>query len=113
MTGSSDSNPTPFSWEGRKVVVTGGAGFVGSYLVEDLLRRGAKVRVADDLSSGSLENLQRVRDDVDVLQADLRTPEHARSAIPGQEAALHPASSAKRMLHTSSHNAAIPPDPTP
>lgn len=43
-----------------RVLVTGGAGFIGSHLVEELLQRGHQVRVLDRLSSGSLENLQRV-----------------------------------------------------
>src|SRR5918911_32432 len=46
-----------YQWTGRRVLVTGGAGFVGSYLVEDLLVHGATVRVVDDLSTGSFENL--------------------------------------------------------
>ena len=42
----------------KKVLVTGGASFIGSHLVDALVARGAKVRVADDLSSGKLENVQ-------------------------------------------------------
>ncbi|HEV8722540.1 MAG TPA: NAD-dependent epimerase/dehydratase family protein [Candidatus Binatia bacterium] len=44
-------------WNGRKVLVTGGASFIGSHLVDKLVSLGAAVRVADDLSSGKLENL--------------------------------------------------------
>ena len=43
-------------WSGENVLVTGGASFIGSHLVEELVERGAMVRVADDLSSGKIEN---------------------------------------------------------
>jgi nucleoside-diphosphate-sugar epimerase len=46
-------------WQGRNVLVTGGASFIGSHLVDALLERGAKVRIVDDLSSGKLENIQQ------------------------------------------------------
>lgn len=46
-----------------QVLITGGAGFIGSHLTERLLVEGASVRVLDDLSTGSLDNLERVRPD--------------------------------------------------
>ncbi len=46
-------------WKNRKVLVTGGASFIGSHLVDTLLKNGAIVTVADDLSSGKLENFER------------------------------------------------------
>lgn len=45
-------------WEGTKVLVTGGASFIGSHLVDSLQRKGADVTMADDFSSGRLENLE-------------------------------------------------------
>ena len=46
-------------WKDRPVLVTGGASFIGSHLVDALARHGARVRVVDDLSSGHLENIKR------------------------------------------------------
>ena len=46
-------------WKERQVLVTGGASFIGSHLVDALVDRGARVRVMDDLSSGRVENLRR------------------------------------------------------
>ena len=45
-------------WEGYRVLVTGGASFIGSHLVDALVKRGAKIRVVDDLSSGKRENIR-------------------------------------------------------
>lgn len=69
----------------QRFLVTGGAGFIGSYLVEELVRRGASVSVIDNLSSGLMENLDGVRDRIefhklDLLDDDLR-PLLARSAF--------------------------------
>jgi UDP-glucose 4-epimerase len=57
------------------VLVTGGAGFIGSHLVETLVGAGHRVRVLDDLSSGSLRNLREVRQSIDFLRGDIRDAE--------------------------------------
>ena len=46
------------NWKGLKVLVTGGASFIGSHLVDALVKRGARVRIVDNLSSGKIENTQ-------------------------------------------------------
>jgi len=70
-------------WKNQKVLVTGGASFIGSHLVDALIERGAKVRVVDDLSSGKLENIREHVDTarVEFIQADLREPGVARKAV--------------------------------
>jgi len=45
-------------WKGRKVLVTGGASFIGSRLVDSLIGRGVDIRVVDNLSSGRIENVK-------------------------------------------------------
>jgi UDP-glucose 4-epimerase len=79
-------------------VVTGGAGFIGSHLVEALIGRGDRVRVVDDLSSGRLENLPRERVGVagsgapiEVFQADVADPGPVRSALHGANGVFHEA----------------------
>lgn len=79
------------SWQGRKVLVTGGASFIGSHLVDALVERGAQVRIVDNLSSGRLENIQRHLDAgcIEFIQADLREPGVARRAVEDSEIIFH------------------------
>lgn len=78
-------------WQNRAVMVTGGASFIGSHLVDALVERGARVRVVDDLSSGKLENIQEhlraAR--VEFMQADLKEPGVARRALEGISVVFH------------------------
>jgi UDP-N-acetylglucosamine/UDP-N-acetyl-alpha-D-glucosaminouronate 4-epimerase len=73
-----------------RYLVTGGAGFIGSHLVEELLRRGESVRVADDFSSGKRENLP-AGGKVDLIEGDLADPAVAARAVKGCEFVLHQA----------------------
>jgi nucleoside-diphosphate-sugar epimerase len=77
------------NWNGTRVLVTGGASFIGSHLVDKLVTLGAKVRVADDLSSGNLENLQGSFNHIDFLEGDLRDRNLARNATEGIEVLFH------------------------
>jgi nucleoside-diphosphate-sugar epimerase len=78
-------------WAGKKVLVTGGASFIGSHLVDRLVECGAHVRVVDDLTSGRLENLAAHLNNgqVEFRQADLREPGVARQAIEGVHVVFH------------------------
>ncbi len=71
-------------------LVTGGAGFIGSHMVEALRRRGDRVRVADNLATGRRSNLAHV-DDVEFLEGDLADAAFARRAVDGVEYVLHQA----------------------
>ena len=73
------------------MVVTGGAGFIGSHLVEALLAEGYRVRVVDNLSTGRRSNLAHLEGRYDWLEADLADDETCRRAVEGAEAVLHQA----------------------
>jgi len=71
-------------------LVTGGAGFIGSHLAEELIRRGHRVRVADSLITGKRANLAHLPD-VEFLQGDLAEGDVARRAVEGMDYVLHQA----------------------
>ncbi len=76
-------------WNGRKVLVTGGASFIGSHLVEALVRKGASVRVADNLSSGKLVHLKAVSKDIEFMKGDLKHWDFAIKASRRREIVFH------------------------
>jgi len=72
-----------------RTLVTGGAGFIGSHLVHELLLRGDNVRVFDDFSSGRRENLAPWINDIEIMAADLRDPEMVKKAVTGMDWVFH------------------------
>ena len=73
----------------RLVLVTGGAGFIGSNLVRALLGPGDRVRVLDNFSTGSRDNLAPLLADVEVVEGDLRSYERVHAAVRGTEIVFH------------------------
>jgi nucleoside-diphosphate-sugar epimerase len=71
-------------------LVTGGAGFIGSHLTEELVRRGDRVRVVDSLVTGRRSNLDHLPD-VEFVEGDLADPAVARAAVAGCDYVLHQA----------------------
>ncbi len=78
-------------WKDRRVLVTGGASFIGSALVDALVERGSKVRVADNLTSGTLDNIERhIREgSVEFLEGDLHRQDFAKQAVRDCEVVFH------------------------
>lgn len=74
-----------------RVLVTGGAGFIGSALSEKLLRDGEEVSVIDNLSTGSLKNIESFRDNhkFDFVEGDIRNAELIESLVERSEAVFH------------------------
>jgi nucleoside-diphosphate-sugar epimerase len=73
----------------RRVLVTGGAGFIGSNLVRALLERGDDVRLLDNFSTGLRENLAGLEDDVEIVEGELRSYERVHNAVRGVEVVFH------------------------
>src|SRR5262245_57077477 len=72
-------------------LVTGGAGFIGSHLVEALVGRGELVRVLDNFSTGDRRNLDAVLDEIELVEGDVTDPETVRRATRGAELVFHQA----------------------
>ena len=70
-------------------LVTGGAGFIGSNIVRELVARGEGVRVLDNFSTGRRENLAEVLNDIELIEGDVRDPSACRRAVAGVEYILH------------------------
>lgn len=74
-----------------KYLVTGGAGFIGSNIVDELLRRGQTVRVIDDFSTGREENIKSFVNDVELIRGDIRDMETVSNAVSGVDYVIHQA----------------------
>ncbi|HIQ05831.1 MAG TPA: NAD-dependent epimerase/dehydratase family protein [Anaerolineae bacterium] len=75
--------------DGRKVLVTGGAGFIGSHLVQALLARGARVSVVDNLTTGSPTNLRQAGTRVELIQMDINCPDFEALVAQGFDVICH------------------------
>lgn len=74
-----------------KYLVTGGAGFIGSNIAEELVKRRESVRVLDDLSTGKEENLAPFMDKIEFQKGDIRDKDDARKALKDVDYVLHQA----------------------
>jgi len=82
----------------RNTLVTGGAGFIGSHLVEALVARGDRVRVLDNLCTGKRENLAPWKDRVEFIEADLNDTAALKRAVAGVDTIFHEAALASVPL---------------
>ncbi|HEX6278885.1 MAG TPA: SDR family oxidoreductase [Pyrinomonadaceae bacterium] len=74
-----------------RVLVTGGAGFIGSNLADELIRQGAKVRIVDNFITGFRQNLEEIQGDFDFTEADVADEVAMRKAVDGVEIVFHQA----------------------
>jgi UDP-glucose 4-epimerase len=73
----------------RKVVVTGGAGFIGSHLAEALIKEGATVTVVDNLATGHLSNLEHIRKRLEFIECDINDTADVARAMKGADTVFH------------------------
>jgi UDP-glucose 4-epimerase len=72
-----------------KVLITGGAGFIGSHLAEKLLKSGYQVRILDNLSSGSLENLSKIINKIEFVRGDCTNPQDVVNSVKDIDVVFH------------------------
>jgi nucleoside-diphosphate-sugar epimerase len=95
------------NFNGKKVLVTGGAGFIGSHLVDALLARNADVKVIDDLSRGKLDNIEHCKNRINFVQGNLMRSEIAEEALTDVELCFHLAAVVGSVDFMNSHPAEI------
>lgn len=78
----------------KKILVTGGAGFIGSHLVDNLVNMGEDVRVLDNLSSGTLNNLRHSLDEIEFIEGDVRNAHQIPDILNGVSHIFHAAANA-------------------
>jgi len=93
--------PISSYWESRKVLVAGGCGFIGSYLVEELVTAGATVTVVDNLEIGVLKNIPRT---VRFHQLDLCDFENCRKATAGMDVVMNLAARTSGLGYSTQHH---------
>lgn len=91
-------------WKGKRVLVGGGCGFLGSYIVPQLVAAQADVKVVDDLSNGFLENLDTVARQIEFIKGDLSDPCLCASITRGQDVVINMAAKAFGMDYSRAHN---------
>ena len=91
-------------WHDKRVMVTGGCGFIGSYVVEELVQAGAKVTAVDNLERGRLDNLAPMRDEVEFIQGDLRDRSFCHQIAPGFDVVMNLVGRAYGMEYSMKHH---------
>lgn len=75
--------------KGKKILITGGAGFIGAHAVEAFLKKKAKVRVLDNFMSSQKANLEEVLSRIELIEGDIRDPKAVSQAMRGIDVVLH------------------------
>ncbi|MFB6190506.1 MAG: NAD-dependent epimerase/dehydratase family protein [Candidatus Nanohaloarchaea archaeon] len=83
----------------EKALVTGGAGFIGSNIVEELVSRGVETVVLDDLYLGSTDNLEDVREEVNFIDGSVLDREKVEEAVEGCDTVFHQAARSSSPMH--------------
>lgn len=94
-------------WKNKKVLVTGGAGFIGSHVVEDLLKLGARPTVLDNLENGSIKNLENVKNELEFIKGDCREKSIAEKACERKDIVMNLAARVGGIEYNRKHQATM------
>jgi len=94
-------------WSGKKVLVTGGTGFIGSHVVEKLVKRGAKVYVLDNLMNGAIKNIFNLKNEVEFLNGDCTNEAQALSACRNKDVIMNLAARVGGIEYNRTHQATM------
>ncbi|MEK7060624.1 MAG: SDR family NAD(P)-dependent oxidoreductase [Patescibacteria group bacterium] len=94
-------------WNGKKVLVTGGTGFIGSHVVEQLVSLKAKVRVLDRMRDGVIKNIEYLKDTVQFISGDCADESEALKACEGQQVVMNLAAKVGGIAYNSTHQATM------
>jgi len=94
-------------WSGKKVLVTGGTGFIGSFVVEKLLALDVKVRVSTRRIKNAERFLSKSLDTIELVEADLEKPEQAVASVKGCDIVMHLAATVGGIEYNIKHPASI------
>lgn len=90
--------------DGKNVLITGGAGFIGSHLVESLLEKGGSIRIADNFSRGKESNIEPFIEKIDLLKADLTRRKNCVKATENIDYVFHLAASVGGIQYIKKEN---------
>lgn len=94
-------------WKNKKVLVTGGTGFIGSHVVENLIARGAKVTILDNFQNGKLKNISHIKSKVNLLRGDCTNPVDALHACKGKDIVMNLAARVGGIEYNRTHQATM------
>jgi nucleoside-diphosphate-sugar epimerase len=94
-------------WNKKKVLVTGGLGFIGSHLVEKLIAQKAQVTILDHIKPYKLENITSVTNKVRIIEGDCNSLEDAQKAAEGQDIVMNLAAHVGGIEYNRNHNGSM------